>query len=115
MWIPIDELQQHSLRLPTPPDEFVALFAILSGPSEKLLDDRVERKNQLMTQMRDGRLASICRVVRDLTSYQRSTRLNDHEKYILERAKHSLLTEWTYSLGLPLDQAQQAMLTLLEG
>jgi RNA polymerase-interacting CarD/CdnL/TRCF family regulator len=113
IWIPIDDLQQHSLRLPTQPDEFVGLFAILTGPGEPLLEDRLLRKDQLMAQMRDGQLASICRVVRDLTHFKRSKKLNDQENSILERATNSLLTEWTYSLGQPLDQAQQAMTNLL--
>ena len=113
IWIPIDEMQQHSLRMPTPPDEFVRLYAILKSPGEQLQDDRVLRKNQLMTQMRDGQLASICKVVRDLTHFKRNGKLNDQERYILERAEKSLLTEWTYSLGLPLNQAQQAMTSLL--
>ena len=113
IWIPIDDLQQHSLRLPAQPDEFVGLFAILTGPGEKLQEDRLLRKDQLMAQMRDGQLASICRVVRDLTQFKRIKPLNDQEKSILERATNSLLTEWTYSLGLPLDQAQQAMTNLL--
>ena len=34
IWIPIDELQQHSLRQPTAPDEFVRLYAILNSPGE---------------------------------------------------------------------------------
>jgi CarD family transcriptional regulator len=113
IWIPIDDLQQQSLRLPTPPDEFENLFAILTGPSEKLLDDRVLRKDQLMAQMKDGQLSSICRVVRDLTNFKRSTKLNDREKSILERATKSLLTEWTYSMGIPMSQAQQMMVDLL--
>ena len=113
IWIPIDEMQQHSLRMPTPPDEFIRLYAILKSPGEQLQDDRVLRKNQLMTQMRDGQLASICKVVRDLTHFKRNGKLNDQERYILERAEKSLLTEWTYSLGLPMSQAQQAMTSLL--
>ena len=113
IWIPIDDLQPCSLRVPTTPEEFVRLFAILTSPSEMLLDDRVLRRDQLMAQMKDGQLASICRVVRDLTHYKRSTKLNDQEKSILERAIHSLLTEWTYSLGMPLSQAQQEMTNLL--
>ncbi len=113
IWIPIDDLQQQSLRVPTAPDEFNRLFSILTSPSEKLQEDRVLRKDQLMAQMKDGQLASICRVVRDLTHFKRSAKLNDQEKSILERAMNSLLTEWTYSLGMPLSQAQQAMTSLL--
>jgi RNA polymerase-interacting CarD/CdnL/TRCF family regulator len=115
IWVPINDLQQRSLRVPTPPDEFERLFTILTSPNEKLLEDRALRKDQLMEKMKDGQLASICRVVRDLTHFQRSTKLNDQEKSILERAIKSLLTEWTYSLGVPLSQAHQSMMNLLGG
>jgi RNA polymerase-interacting CarD/CdnL/TRCF family regulator len=113
IWIPINNQQQNSLRVPTPPDEFEKLSAILTDPGETLLDDRVLRKKQLLEQMRDGQLASICRVVRDLTHFKHDKKLNDQEKSILERAINSLLTEWTYSLGVPLSQAHQTMTNLL--
>ena len=113
IWIPINDLQQRSLRLPTPPEEFVKLYDILTSPGEKLLEDRALRKDQLLAQLKDGQLASICRVVRDLTHFKRNYKLNDQEKSILERAMNSLLTEWTYSLGMPLSQAHQAMTNLL--
>ncbi len=113
IWIPIDDMQMHSLRRPAKPDEFVSLFAILTGPSETLQEDRLLRKEQLMAQMRGGQLESICRVVRDLTHFKRIKKLNDQESSILERATNSLLTEWTYSLGQPLDQAQREMMKLL--
>jgi RNA polymerase-interacting CarD/CdnL/TRCF family regulator len=115
IWIPIDDLGQNSLRVPTPPMDFDKLFAILTSPGEKLLDDRMLRKTQLMEQLKDGQLASICRVVRDLTHFQRSTKLNDQERSILERAIKSLLAEWTYSLGTPFNQAHQAMTNMLGG
>jgi RNA polymerase-interacting CarD/CdnL/TRCF family regulator len=112
-WVPINELQQTSLRLPTPADEFTRMFDILTSPSEALPEDRVLRKDALLSQMRDGQIASIFRVVRDLTHFQRKTKLNDQERSILERAKRSLLTEWNLSLGVPVNQAQVAMLNLL--
>jgi CarD family transcriptional regulator, regulator of rRNA transcription len=113
IWIPIDDPHQQSLRLPAQPEDFVGLFAILTGPSEQLQEDRVLRKEQLMAQMRDGQLASICRVVRDLTQFKSSKKLNDQEKFILERATNSLLVEWAYSLGVSPTQANQAMTNLM--
>lgn len=113
MWIPIDALQQRSLRQPIAPDEFVRLYNILASPGEALLEDRVQRKNHMMTQLKNGELASICRLVRDLTLAKRNGKLNHQERCILERAENSLLTEWTYSLGLPLSQAHQEMTSML--
>jgi CarD family transcriptional regulator len=113
-WIPVNELQQGSLRMPTSPEEFEKVFTTMTAPCEGLLEDRILRKNQLMAQMTDGKLLSICQVVRDLTNFKRGKKLNEQEKYILERAIKSLLTEWAYSLNVSLIQAQLAMTNLLE-
>ena len=114
IWIPIDDLQQHSLRLPAQPEEFIGLSDILTGPSELLQEDRLLRKDQLLTQMRDGQLTSLCRVVRDLTNFKRvNKKLNDQESSILEQATNSLITEWSHSLEISPNQALQAMTNLL--
>ena len=113
IWIPIDNPNQHSLRIPTSPKEFDKLFAILSNLGEALPEDREMRKNQLMANLKDGQLASVCRVIRDLVWYRRTKKLNDQERNILERAKKSLLSEWEYSLGVSPIQAQQGMMKLL--
>jgi RNA polymerase-interacting CarD/CdnL/TRCF family regulator len=113
VWVPVDD-PQNSLRTPTPPDEFMNTLPILTSPTHPLLEDRLLRRNQLMEQLRDGQLASICRVVRDLTQYQRNSKLNDQERSILDRAVRSLLTEWTVSLGLPINKAHEAMQSMLQ-
>lgn len=115
IWIPIDDLQVHSLRVPVSSEEFLKLSAILSKPSEVLSEDRMLRKDRLVAQMNEGQLASIFQIVRDLTQFKRSTRLTSQEKFILETAINSLLTEWTYSLGIPLNQAHLTMTNLLGG
>ncbi|NJD60961.1 MAG: hypothetical protein C3F13_09495 [Anaerolineales bacterium] len=113
IWVPIDDPEQNSLRIPTPPDEFVKTLPILTSPNEQLLDDRLLRRKQLVDQLKDGQLASICRVVRDLSYYKRSSKLNDQEKSILDRAVKSLLTEWIFSLGTTQNQAHEAMESML--
>jgi RNA polymerase-interacting CarD/CdnL/TRCF family regulator len=115
IWIPIEGSDQTTLRAPTSPEEFIETLPILTSPTENLEEDRVLRKKQLSSRLNDGHLSSICRVVRDLSSYQRQTKLNDQERSILERAVRSLLTEWTFSLGTTPLQARQAMESLLEG
>jgi RNA polymerase-interacting CarD/CdnL/TRCF family regulator len=114
IWVPVDNEETNSLRIPTSPEEFLKTLPILSSPNEALQEDRVLRKNQLMEELRDGQLSSICRVVRDLSHYQRSSKLNDQEKTILERAVKSLLTEWTLSLGTPQNLAYQTMENMLQ-
>jgi RNA polymerase-interacting CarD/CdnL/TRCF family regulator len=113
VWVPVDESEENSLRYPTPPETFIKTLPILTSPNEELLEDRVQRKKQLLDRLKDGKLASICRVVRDLTHYQQNSKLNDAEKSILERAVNSLLTEWELTMGLPLQQARKSMESML--
>jgi RNA polymerase-interacting CarD/CdnL/TRCF family regulator len=113
LYVPINDQGQTSLRLPTPSGEFEHLFTILQSPEEPLSGDRWERKNQLMEQMKDGRLESICRVIRDLVAFRRAKKLNDYDAAILERAQNFLLTEWQISLGIPRAQAERELHVLL--
>jgi RNA polymerase-interacting CarD/CdnL/TRCF family regulator len=114
VWIPRVDSEESSLRYPTPPETFIKTLPILTSPNEELFEDRVQRKKQLLDQLKDGKLGSICRVIRDLTQYQKNSKLNDAEKSILERAVNSLLTEWALTMGLPLPQARKAMENMLQ-
>ena len=114
IWVPSDIPGQNSLRIPTPPEEFIETIKILTAPHETMEEDRLLRKKHLLDQLRDGQLSSICQVVRDMSHYKQSSKLNDQEKSILEHAIDSLLTEWSRSLKIPVDQAQKAMESMLQ-
>ncbi len=113
LWVPISESGEKSLRYVTPADDFVALFQLLSSPPEMLPSDRFFRKTRLMELLKEGRLDSICRVVRDLTHQKQTAKLNESDNAILERARNSLLTEWCASLSVPLHQAEEELNGLL--
>lgn len=114
MWVPADEPSGGSLRPPTPRSEFEELFSILRSSGEPLSNDRFERKTQLHTNMKDGDLAGICRVIRDLTSWGVSKKLNIDDRSVLERAQVFLVNEWMLSFAVTQKQAQQELIQLLE-
>ena len=113
IWVAADEPGNSSLRLPTPECDFEDLFDILRGPGETLPVDRFERKNYLSERMKDGELASICSVIRDLVIYRRGKKSNENDKSTLERAQSFLLTEWMHSLSVPYVQATNELMQLL--
>jgi CarD family transcriptional regulator len=113
LWVPAGEAGETCLRYPTPAGDFDALFAILQEPGEPLSENRLLRKTQLTDLLRDGKLASICRAVRDLTSQGRQKKLNENDNQVLERARNLLLTEWAVSLSVPLEQAREKLDHLL--
>lgn len=113
LWVSADESGECRLRRPTPDSEFSHLFDILRGPGATLSPDRLERRLYLQEQMRDGKLEGVCRVVRDLTSYCSTKKLNDNDKSMLERARKLLITEWELSLRVTSAQAEHELTKML--
>lgn len=113
MWVPVTDAGERGLRFPTPPEDFPALYVILSSAAEALSDDRMERKTQLSDRLKDNRIDSVCRVVRDLTYHQRNKKMNDNDNVMLQRARTFLLNEWSTSLSISLTQAEQELDRLL--
>ncbi len=114
IWVPADKMLAGRMRLPTPARTFKKLLAILSGPAQTLPDDRHERKTHLHARMSDGTAASICHVVRDLTTREEVKSLNDDDKATLQRARAMLLGEWGYSLKISPAEAENDMHRLLK-
>ena len=114
LWVPRNEIGELCLRLPTPAKDFQKLFSLLASPGESLSPDRFMRKTQLTELMKDGTLESICRVVRDLEYHKRNNKINENDNSILERARDSLLNEWSVALSVPIQQAERELKDLLE-
>ncbi len=114
LWVPVDAADTASLRYPTPASDFDTLFAIMSSPGEPLSENRLERKARLCEMMRDGKLESICRVIRDLAYFNRTKKLSESDQSILERAQSFLLNEWEISLSVSYTQAERDLKHLLQ-
>ena len=114
LFVPRNEKGEHCLRFPTPAKDFEELFHLLASQGEPLSSDRFLRKSQLMDLLKDGTLASICRVIRDLVDYKRKNRFNETDKSILERARNLLLIEWSMVLSIPVREAEHELKGLLE-
>jgi RNA polymerase-interacting CarD/CdnL/TRCF family regulator len=113
VFVPADSKAMSRLRPPTAKRDFHKLFDILSGPGEPLSEDRFERKAQLRKELADGKAETICRVIRDLSSYEHNKQLNDEDKTILKRAWNALLREWEYVLSVPVAQVEIELQRLL--
>jgi RNA polymerase-interacting CarD/CdnL/TRCF family regulator len=113
IWVPADAKLMSRLRSPTPECEFSKLFAILSGPGESLPDDWLERKIQLVDELKCGKAEAVCRVIRDLSTFQQTKPLNENDKLVLKQASNSLLGEWGFSFSISLAQAQVELYRLL--
>jgi CarD family transcriptional regulator len=114
VWVPADEMLSNRLRLPANAAAFKELLGILSKPAQPLPEDRQQRKSLLNKEMTTGDAASMCHVLRDLTSFAEQRPLNYDDKAALKRARSMLLGEWEYSLGIPSGQAEGELHGLLK-
>lgn len=113
VWVPSDEQLEYRLRAPTKKDEFKKLFTILTGASEPLPNDRQERKAWLLAKLKDGRADSLCRVLRDLATFQQSHSLSDSDQNLMRRSREALLSEWMHAFSIPTVEAEEDLRTML--
>jgi RNA polymerase-interacting CarD/CdnL/TRCF family regulator len=113
VWVPADDKIESRLRPPTQGSRFKRLLTILSSPGEPLPIDRQERKLRMLEMLKDGRAESICRVIRDLTSFRKAKPLNDNDQAVLKRLQTSLLSEWGFALSITPAQAEIELRRLL--
>lgn len=113
VWVPSDDRLELRLRPPTRSGEFKHLLDILTGPGDPLPDDRHERKELLAEWLKDGRAESLCRVIRSLVRLRQVRSLNDSDQFVMKRAQHALVGEWSFSLSIPTAQAEIELQHLL--
>lgn len=113
VWVPADDMLETRLRRPTRAAEFKKLMVTLSEPGEPLPDDRRERKTLLLEWLKDGRTASLIRVIRSLSTLRQAHSLSVDEQAFLKRARGALLGEWSYAMSVPLAQAETELGRLL--
>ena len=113
VWVPADDRLETRLRPPTRGKEFQRLLDILTGPADRLPEDRHERKELLVEWLKDGRAESLCRVICSLANQRQVRSLNDNDQILMRRAQHALVGEWGYSLSIPIAQAEYELQLLL--
>lgn len=113
IWVPADDNLESRLRPPTLKAKFMHLLAILSGPSEPLPIDRQERRLLLLEALKNGRAESLCRVIRNLSTYRNIHPLNETDHALLKRSQHALLGEWGFAFSITPSQAEIELNRLL--
>lgn len=113
VWVPADDKLESRLRLPTDAAEFKRLMDILAHPGEPLPANSYERKKLLWVWLRDGRVETLFRVIRSLTTYRHFHLLNEDDQAFLKRSRNALLGEWSFTMAIPLAQAEHELQHLL--
>ncbi len=115
LWVPVEQSNDCSLRLPTTKQKFEHLFQILASPAVPLSSNRYERRLQLVERLKNQDLASICGVIRDLSQHKCLTKMTIEDNITLERSKNSFVNELSLVFSIPIQQAEKELGQLLEG
>jgi RNA polymerase-interacting CarD/CdnL/TRCF family regulator len=115
VWVPADSNVGSRLRTPTPKSRFKQMLTILSDPSEPLPEDRLERRTRLLELLSDGRVESLCQLIRDLSAYQKQKvkPMNDNDQMVLKQSRNTLLGEWEFVLSITHAEAEHELHHLL--
>jgi RNA polymerase-interacting CarD/CdnL/TRCF family regulator len=114
IWIPVNQSENGSLRMPASRSEFERLFPILRARYDPFSENRMERKTQIHSRIKAGNSGSLCRLVRDLSYYNKTKKLNDTEGTILDRAVTWLVDEWQYAMSVTPTEAKKELNQLLD-
>lgn len=113
IWVPADDNQHSRLRPPTSAEDLRRLLATLSEPAEQLSDDRRQRNLQLLEILKDGKVESLCRVLRNLAAYRQRRTWNEYDSALMNRAQKALIAEWSFVLSIPPHEAEVELHRLL--
>lgn len=115
LWVPVEEANTASIRLPVESGTFRQMIRILQTPGVQLAANPYKRKAELKDRMQKRTLADLCHLIRDLANLSRHKALNENDADVLFRAEEFLLDEWVYSLGTERSHAQDELDHLLRG
>ena len=113
IWVPADDKLESRLRQPTSEKIFKKMIAILSSPSEPLPDDSWDRRRHIQELLRDGRVETLCRAIRDLAGIQHIRPLNDYDKALMKHMQVMLIGEWGLVLSITAESAERELNHLL--
>jgi RNA polymerase-interacting CarD/CdnL/TRCF family regulator len=100
IWVPADENLKSRLRFPTSETKFRELLTTLSAPAEPLPDDRRQRNLHLSEMVKDGRVESLCKVIRDLDAYRLVHSWSEYDSALMNRTQKALIGEWSFILSV---------------
>jgi RNA polymerase-interacting CarD/CdnL/TRCF family regulator len=109
VWVPADDLLETRLRIPTDAVEFNRLTDILIHPGEPLPVDRFARKKLLLEWLKDGSAEALFRVIGSLSTHSHFHSLNEDDQACLKRSRRALLGEWSFSMSIPLAEAEHEL------
>jgi RNA polymerase-interacting CarD/CdnL/TRCF family regulator len=113
-WIPVKKADSDHIRpLSSASSLKRALRLLKKAPHE--MDSNYKKRELRINRIRtEGKVSSICQMIRDLSAKEREKPLNTKEKRALEAFKDLLLREWSVCVGITIQDAQRELQDALQ-
>lgn len=114
IWIPVEAQTVLGLRLVTAKKDLDQYRHLLKSHPVSLNDDHSKRQANLAKRLKQGSLAVMCEVVRDLTALDGRKRLRPTDRAFLLKARENLCQEWAVAASVSATEAIQEIDDLLQ-
>jgi RNA polymerase-interacting CarD/CdnL/TRCF family regulator len=113
MWVPADSPDTIHIRPVTPKQDLDNYRELLKSQPLPLSDDRYKRSAECTSRLKIISFSSLCEVVRDLSAFGRTKKLNDYDSATLRKITENLVKEWAFSAEMTILDAEKEIKGLL--
>jgi RNA polymerase-interacting CarD/CdnL/TRCF family regulator len=113
-WIPVKKADSNHIRPLISTSGLKKALRLLKKAPREMDSNYKKRENRINRIRTEGKLSSICQMVRDLSAKERGKPLSTTEKRALEAFKDLLLREWSVCVGITIQDAQRELQKALQ-
>ena len=113
-WVPVGKVDEDRIRALSTPEEIDKALRIIRRRPRQMSDDHMQRKNQINDVRSIGALNEVAKIIRDLSARQAADKLNDSEERALSHFTERLVSEWSVSNDISIDEARQNLNEILQ-
>jgi CarD family transcriptional regulator len=112
-YVPVDKSGSERVRPVTSTSNMRRIIRTLQNPSKDFSNDYKERKREIKERLDEGTLVSKARIVRDLSAWRKSHRLNTTEEEIFDQLTERLIMEWAVCMEMEVGEVRSKLHGLL--
>jgi RNA polymerase-interacting CarD/CdnL/TRCF family regulator len=115
VWLPEEKMNDEWLRPIAAPADFRQAIEVLNSPPEPMADNLNSRKSRIKNLDTSDTPAEIAELLRDLWALKKEKKtLSQAEEEALRRFTSCFQAEWSISLEIPIEEAQEEFETMIQ-
>jgi CarD family transcriptional regulator len=108
-WVPVKNPNSDRIRPLTSTSSLKKALRFLKKTPHEMESNHNKRESRINKIRAEGKLSSICKIIRDLSAKEREKSLSTTEKQALDTFIDLLLREWSVCAGISIQDAQHKL------